>query len=105
MNGIDAVSIAVGQDWRAIEAAAHVWASRAGQESYKPLTEYWVEERIDAGKDTRAFYVCGKLDMPIAVGTKGGVLGTNPVYSYNLGLMGNPDSKTLSQVNLLHGIS
>lgn len=41
MNGIDAVAIALGQDWRAIESAAHSYASISGK--YKPLTKYYIE--------------------------------------------------------------
>ena len=60
MNGIDAVAIAMGQDWRSIEAGAHAFASVTG--SYKPLV---VWSRTDSG-------VHGELDMPLAVGTVGG---------------------------------
>jgi hydroxymethylglutaryl-CoA reductase len=60
MNGVDAVALAMGQDWRSIEAGAHAFASIGGQ--YKPLV---VWRRTDSG-------IHGELDMPMAVGTVGG---------------------------------
>jgi hydroxymethylglutaryl-CoA reductase len=60
MNGIDAVALAMGQDWRSIEAGAHAFASVTG--SYKPLV---VWSRTEKG-------VHGQLEMPMAVGTVGG---------------------------------
>ena len=60
MNGIDSVALALGQDWRSIEAGAHAFASVTG--AYKPLV---VWNRTDSG-------VFGELDMPMAVGIVGG---------------------------------
>jgi hydroxymethylglutaryl-CoA reductase len=60
MNGIDAVALAMGQDWRSIEAGAHAFAALGGQ--YKPLV---VWRRTESG-------IRGELDMPMAVGTVGG---------------------------------
>jgi hydroxymethylglutaryl-CoA reductase len=60
MNGIDAVALAMGQDWRSIEAGAHAFASLSGQ--YRPLV---VWRRTESG-------IRGELDMPMAVGTVGG---------------------------------
>ena len=60
MNGVDAVALAMGQDWRSIEAGAHAFAAVTG--SYKPLV-HW--SRTESG-------VHGELDMPMAVGTIGG---------------------------------
>ena len=99
MNGIDAVAIATGQDWRAIESGSHAWCSyknRAGkgqdQGHYGSLTKFYLEER-----DGDEWFV-GELTLPLCVGTKGGVLNTNPVYSLVLGMMGNPDSKRLATI-------
>ncbi|KAJ3223420.1 hypothetical protein HDU81_009203, partial [Chytriomyces hyalinus] len=112
MNGVDAVAVATGQDWRAIEAAAHAWAAGCGQEPeqafYKPLTHYWVEadegvELVDGSDE--GLYLCGEMEMPISVGTKGGVLKTNPVYTYTLGMMGNPDSKGLARAMISVGLA
>jgi hydroxymethylglutaryl-CoA reductase len=62
MNGVDAVLIATGQDWRAVEAGAHAYATRTG--AYRPLA-VWHER--PGGLD-------GELVMPMAVGTVGGAL-------------------------------
>lgn len=66
MNGIDAVALALGQDWRAIEAGAHAFAALGG--AYRPLSTW----RIDAGA------LCGRLELPLAVGTVGGAIGVHP---------------------------
>jgi len=67
MNGIDAVAIATGNDWRAIEAAAHAYACRDG--SYRALTTWTATASGD---------LCGELTMPLKVGIVGGSLKTNP---------------------------
>jgi degradative hydroxymethylglutaryl-CoA reductase len=97
MNGIDAVAVACGQDWRAIEAAAHGWAATGVDEhqSYKPLTRYWLEQDPSPGN---RILLCGEINIPLMVGTKGGVLKTNPTYTYSLGLLGNPTSSKLARV-------
>ncbi|KAF9108847.1 hypothetical protein BGX27_008198 [Mortierella sp. AM989] len=159
MNGIDAVALATGQDWRAVEAGAHAWASGAGTyserstdaistrgtspsdsvpshpngdngnssgnkrklaalneetkvyrgDAYKPLTRYWIEEdedRIQQGfKGQDALVFCGELEMPIMVGTKGGVLSTNPVHAFTLGVMRYPDSKQLAMAMVTVGLA
>ncbi|KAI9328795.1 hydroxymethylglutaryl-CoA reductase [Obelidium mucronatum] len=112
MNGVDAVAVATGQDWRAIEASAHAWAAGCGQSEdsarYRPLTHYWVESDPDvvvSGDSEEGLYFCGEMEMPISVGTKGGVLKTNPVYSYTLGMMGNPDSKQLAMAMVSVGLA
>ncbi|MCX5744955.1 MAG: hydroxymethylglutaryl-CoA reductase, degradative [Proteobacteria bacterium] len=66
MNGIDAVLVATGQDWRAVEAGAHAFASLSG--TYRPLA-VWRE--AEGG-------LAGELAMPLAVGTVGGALGAHP---------------------------
>jgi len=115
LNGIDAVALATGQDWRAIEAAAHAYAASGSSETenepvrghYKSLTSYWmeeIEEEVD-NVPVKQRYFCGEIKMPIAVGTKGGVLKTNPVYHYTLGLMGHPDSKALSAIFACVGLA
>ncbi|MBA2540520.1 MAG: 3-hydroxy-3-methylglutaryl-CoA reductase, partial [Deltaproteobacteria bacterium] len=72
MNGVDAVLVATGQDWRAVEAGAHAYACRDG--TYRPLA-IWRER--DGGLE-------GELGMPLAVGTVGGALHVHP--SANLAL-------------------
>ncbi len=66
MNGIDAVLVATGQDWRAVEAGAHAYAARSG--AYRPLAVW-----RDTGTDLH-----GELTMPMAVGAVGGALHTHP---------------------------
>ena len=97
MNGIDAVAIATGQDWRAIEAAAH---AHACQEAYTPLTRYWIES---IGPDQSA--LVGHLDLPISIGTVGGALKTHPKYAFAHKLLGYPDSKTLAQIIVSVGLA
>ncbi|KAJ3174675.1 hypothetical protein HK101_010860 [Irineochytrium annulatum] len=107
MNGVDAVALATGQDWRAIEASAHAWAAleEDGQTArrYGPLTSYWIERDGEGGDAPLIF--CGELELPISVGTKGGVLKTNPVYNYTLGMMGFPDSKQLAMGMVCVGLA
>ncbi|KAI9141159.1 hypothetical protein BKA69DRAFT_1076460 [Paraphysoderma sedebokerense] len=103
MNGIDAVALATGQDWRAIEAAVHSWAAGSGQNrkwGYQSLTKYWVEDDVHD-----QLWFCAELELPIAVGTKGGVLNTNPVYQYTLGLMGHPNSQRLASIMCCVGLA
>jgi hydroxymethylglutaryl-CoA reductase len=75
MNGVDAVVIASGNDFRAIEAGAHAYAARSGH--YAPLSSW----RAD-GED-----LVGELEMPLAVGTVGGTLRVHPVAQLALKLM------------------
>jgi hydroxymethylglutaryl-CoA reductase len=78
MNGVDAVLVATGQDWRAVEAGAHAYASRTGV--YRPLATW----RHDEGSSTLA----GELVMPLAVGTVGGALHSHPSARLALELAG-----------------
>jgi len=114
MNGVDAVALATGQDWRAIEAAAHAWATRDSKDCrtdfcYRPLTTYWIEEDQEmkaAGRpEKECLSFCGELVLPITVGTKGGVLKTNPVYNYTMGVMDYPDSKQLAMIMVCVGLA
>jgi hydroxymethylglutaryl-CoA reductase len=90
MNGIDALAVATGQDWRAIEAAAHAHASlRDGV--YRPLTKYAIKNI--AGLD----YMVGELELPLSVATRGGSLKTNPTYQAALEILQFPNSQKLSQ--------
>ena len=78
MNGVDAVLVATGQDWRAVEAGAHAFASLSG--SYRPLA-VWRERADGAGLE-------GELVMPLAVGTVGGALHVHPGARLALELAG-----------------
>ena len=87
MNGVDAVAIATGNDFRALEAAAHAYAARDGQ--YRSLT-CW---RKDAAGD-----LIGEIEMPMKVGTVGGSLETNPTVRINHRLLGSPNATELAGV-------
>jgi len=75
MNGIDALAIATGQDWRAIEAGAHAFAARNGR--YGPLAKWRLRES----------HLVGELDMPLAVGTVGGTISVHPTVKLLLKLL------------------
>ena len=87
MNGVDAVAIATGNDFRAIEAAAHAYAARSGQ--YRALTRWYANDDGD---------LMGFLEMPMKVGTVGGSLETNPTVRLNHRVLGNPDAARLAAV-------
>tara|TARA_B100000809_G_scaffold75340_1_gene73035 strand:- start:7492 stop:9738 length:2247 start_codon:yes stop_codon:yes gene_type:complete len=87
MNGVDAVAIATGNDFRAIEAAAHAYAARDGQ--YRALTRWY---RSDEGD------LIGEIEMPMKVGTVGGSLETNPTVRINHRLLGSPNAAELASV-------
>ena len=87
MNGVDAVAIATGNDFRAIEAAAHAYAARDG--SYRGLTRW---RKDDDGA------LVGAIEMPMKVGTVGGSLETNPTVRLNHRLLGSPNAAELAAV-------
>lgn len=99
MNGVDAVAIATGQDWRAIEAAAHCYASRSGQ--YASLSKYEVVESAATGQRV----LRGSLELPISVGSKGGALQTHPGYRVTHSILGQPDARTLSGLLVSVGLA
>ena len=99
MNGVDAVALALGQDWRAIESAAHSYASLGNR--YKPLTKY----KIIKDKETGEPIFHGKLEFPISVGTKGGAIETNPSYINTFKILNYPSCELLSQLILSVGLS
>lgn len=99
MNGIDAAAIALGQDWRAIEAAAHAWAARSGR--YRPLTSYKLLKEAKTGK----MFLFGTMEMPVAVGVRGGAIQAHPVMSYTHGLVGNPTSRQLGEILVCVGLA
>lgn len=84
MNGIDAVLVATGQDWRAVEAGAHAYAARTGV--YRPLA-VWRER--EGGLE-------GELAMPLAVGTVGGALHVHPGARLALELAGATSADRLA---------
>ena len=87
MNGVDAIAIATGNDFRAIEAAAHAYAARSGR--YRALTRWYANGDGDLE---------GEVEMPMKVGTVGGSLETNPTVRLNHRLLGNPDAAELAGI-------
>jgi hydroxymethylglutaryl-CoA reductase len=87
MNGVDAVALATGNDWRAIEAAAHAYAARSGR--YRALTRWYKNDRGD---------LIGEIEIPMKVGTVGGSLETNPSVRINHRLLGSPNATELSAI-------
>ncbi|MGI9324974.1 MAG: hydroxymethylglutaryl-CoA reductase, degradative [Pseudomonadales bacterium] len=94
MNGVDAVAIATGNDWRAIEAAAHAYAARSGQ--YRALTRWYQGTNGE---------LIGEIDMPMKVGTVGGSLETNPSVRINHRLLGSPGASELAGVMGVVGLA
>ncbi|RME69849.1 MAG: hydroxymethylglutaryl-CoA reductase, degradative [Chloroflexi bacterium] len=99
MNGIDAVAVATGNDWRALEAGAHAYAARSGR--YTSLTT-WSLVTDGAGQVT---HLQGELEMPMAVGTVGGATRSHPMARLALKILGNPDARTLAEIMVAVGLA
>ncbi|HEY4011810.1 MAG TPA: hydroxymethylglutaryl-CoA reductase, degradative [Polyangiaceae bacterium] len=93
MNGIDAVVIATGNDWRAVEAGAHAFAARSGR--YQPLAVW----RRDGD------HVVGSLEVPMALGTVGGTLRVHPAARLSLRLLGVHDAQELAGIVAAVGLA
>lgn len=92
-NGIDAVVMATGNDFRAVEAAGHAWAARGGR--YGSLSE----ARVDNGR----FYM--SLELPMALGTVGGLTGLHPMARLSLEMLGNPGADELMGIAASAGLA
>jgi hydroxymethylglutaryl-CoA reductase len=92
-NGIDAVAIATGNDFRAIEAAGHTFASKSGK--YKSLT------RVEL-RDGRFKY---ELTLPLAMGTVGGLTSLHPLAKHSLEMLGKPSAEELMMITASVGLS
>ncbi|MEM5797770.1 MAG: hydroxymethylglutaryl-CoA reductase, degradative [Candidatus Aenigmatarchaeota archaeon] len=93
MNGIDAVALATGQDWRALEAGAHAWAARKG---YGPLTRYYKNKNGN---------LVGEIELPIAVGIVGGSIKSNPIAQIALKILGVSSAQDLAAVMAAVGLA
>lgn len=93
MNGIDAVVLATGNDFRAIESGAHAYASRSGQ--YKSLTNCEIKDGIFK------FWI----EIPLALGTVGGLTGIHPLAKLSLEMLGNPSAKELMEIIAVAGLA
>lgn len=87
MNGIDSVVIATGNDWRAIEAGAHAYASLSGQ--YQPLTNWTKDETGN---------LVGTITLPLPVGTVGGSISIHPGAQFAHELFGHPSAVELAGI-------
>jgi hydroxymethylglutaryl-CoA reductase len=101
MNGIDAVVIATGNDWRAIEAGAHAYAARDGQ--YRSLSEWSL---TPAGPSTGSgLALVGSLELPLAVGTVGGATRVHPTARIALQIMGVTKARDLAEIIVSVGLA
>ena len=94
-NGIDAILIATGNDWRAIEAGAHAFASRDGH--YQGLSQWTLDMEREE--------LIGEMTLPMPVATKGGSIGLNPRVALSHELLGNPSAKELAQIIVSIGLA
>ena len=94
-NGIDAVVLATGNDWRAIEAGGHTYASRTGQAQGLSNWMDHPEQQV----------LEGQLTLPMPIATKGGSIGLNPSVQVAHELLGNPDAKTLARIIVSVGLA
>ncbi|MDG1013730.1 MAG: hydroxymethylglutaryl-CoA reductase, degradative [Flavobacteriaceae bacterium] len=93
MNGIDSVVLATGNDFRAIEAGVHAYAARSG--SYSSLTHASIENGLFK------FWI----EIPLALGTVGGLTGLHPLVKTALELLGNPTAKELMEIVAVAGLA
>ncbi|OUS09899.1 hydroxymethylglutaryl-CoA reductase, partial [Nonlabens dokdonensis] len=93
MNGIDAVVIATGNDFRAVEAGVHAYASRDGK--YRSLTKARIEN------DTFIF----EADFPLALGTVGGLTSLHPLSKLAMQILGSPSAEDLMKITAVAGLA
>ena len=93
MNGIDAVVLATGNDFRAVEAGVHAYACRNGQ--YSSLTHAEIDNGIFK------FWI----ELPLALGTVGGLTNLHPLVKLNLEILQNPSAEELMQIIAVAGLA
>lgn len=93
MNGIDAVVLATGNDFRAVEAGVHAYAARDGQ--YRSLTHASVDDGIFT------FWI----EIPLALGTVGGLTKLHPLVKWSMELLENPSAQELMQIVAVAGLA
>lgn len=93
MNGVDAVILATGNDFRAVEAGVHAYASKDGQ--YRSLSNAEIKDGIFR------FW----LDLPLALGVVGGLTSLHPLVKLSLQMLGNPNAQELMQVVAAAGLA
>ncbi|HCV2826349.1 TPA: hydroxymethylglutaryl-CoA reductase, degradative [Listeria monocytogenes] len=94
MNGIDAVIMAFGNDWRAVEAASHAYAARTG--SYKPMSKW--------SKDAEG-YLVGELTLPMPVAFVGGSIGIHPIATLSKKIARVESAKELAMLVCAVGLT
>jgi hydroxymethylglutaryl-CoA reductase len=92
-NGVDAVVLATGNDFRAVEAAGHAFAVKSGK--YKGLSKVSVEDN----------QFSMELEIPLALGTVGGLTKLHPLAAKSMEILGNPDVKTLMKIAATMGLA
>jgi hydroxymethylglutaryl-CoA reductase len=111
-NGIDAVALATGNDWRAIEAGAHAYAARDGQ--YRALTIWesrdWLLEIAGAPSQSpitnlQSLALYGRLELPLAVGIVGGATRAHPLAQVALKILDVQSARELSEVMAAVGLA
>jgi hydroxymethylglutaryl-CoA reductase len=110
LNGIDAVAIATGNDWRALEAGAHAYAARSGQ--YRALTEWRVitdskasREQTGHMRGAAGVALFGRLELPLAVGIVGGATRAHPTAQVALKILGVTSARELSEIMAAVGLA
>lgn len=93
MNGIDAVVLATGNDFRAVEAGIHAYASKSGH--YSSLSHVKIED------DIFTFW----MDVPLALGTVGGLTSLHPLVKFSMELLGKPSAEELMQIVATAGLA
>ncbi|MTE26497.1 hydroxymethylglutaryl-CoA reductase, degradative [Winogradskyella ouciana] len=93
MNGIDAVILATGNDFRAVEAGVHAYAAKDGQ--YSSLTHCSIEDGVFK------FW----LEIPLALGTVGGLTNLHPLVKFSLEMLRNPSARDLMQIVAVAGLA
>jgi hydroxymethylglutaryl-CoA reductase len=94
MNGIDAVVIATGNDWRAIEAGAHAYAARGGH--YSSMTRWWQDEQGN---------LRGAIELPMSVGIVGGATRVHPTAQVALQILGVQSARELGEIIVTVGLA
>jgi hydroxymethylglutaryl-CoA reductase len=92
-NGVDAVAIATGNDFRAIEAAGHAYATRTGH--YQSLSH------VELSKDKFKY----ELELPLALGTVGGLTALHPLAKHSLEMLGKPSAPELMMIIAAVGLA
>ena len=93
MNGVDAVVLATGNDFRAVEAGVHAYASKDGK--YSSLTHCSIDDNE----------FCFWLEIPLALGTVGGLTSLHPLVKFALQMLGKPSAKDLMKIVAVAGLA